>query len=360
MTVHIVGAGIAGLAAATALLDRDIDVRVYEAAASAGGRCRSYLDPFLDRRIDTGTHVLLGANHAALAYLRRLGALDRMIEMPAAYDFFDLVRNRRRTLAPTLSGLIAAFRPIALAALNTEPAEASWRLTAAVFGRLIGERACRPWLARTGIGDALVDPAVERLGSRLACGRRIGGVEVAGGRAVALIAGTARLDLATDDRVILAVPPWAAADLLPGLRVPTDFRAIVNAHFRVAVTTPVPRLIGMTGGLTQWVLWRGDIVSVTVSAADALLVEAPEALARRFWPEVAQVFDLEGAIPPWRIIKERRATVAATADAESRRPGARTDLRNLVLAGDWIRTGLPGTIDGAVRSGEAAARLTLA
>ena len=59
-------------------------------------------------------------------------------------------------------------------------------------------------------------------------------------------------------------------------------------------------------------------------------------------------------------MKERRATFAATAEQEKRRPGPRTGLSNLVLAGDWTATGLPATIEGAIRSGRTAAELLLA
>jgi len=361
MTVHVVGAGLAGLSAAVSLLDAGIDVRVHEAAPVPGGRCRSYHDPQLDRRIDTGTHLLLGANVEALAYLRRLDALDRVLEVaPAAYPFFDLASGRRWTVRPTPCGLVSAFRPVALAALNTEPGEASWGVMASVFGRLIGERACRPWIARTGIGDALIDPAVQRLGDRLACGRRLTGLAIDKARVRTLIFGEESLDLSLGDRVILAVPPFAAAAVMPTLIVPTEFRAIVNAHFRVSRRTPLPRLVGLTGGLAQWALWREDVVSATVSAADLLLADAPETLIDRFWPEMAAAFELDESRPIGRIVKERRATIAATPEMERLRPAARTALANLMLAGDWIRTGLPGTLEGAVRSGTAAMRLALA
>jgi len=361
VTIHVVGAGVAGLAAAVALLEAGVEVRVHEAAPMPGGRCRSYHDPVLDRRIDTGTHLLVGANRAALAYLRRLGALDRMIETaPAAYPFVDLASGRRWTVRPPFGGLVSAFRPVALAALNTEPSEASWHLIAAVFGHLLTEPACRPWIARSGIGEAMVDPAVALLGSRLALGRRLTRIDAAENRAEALVFGNETVPLGAGDRVILAVPPGTAAELLPGLLVPTDVRAIVNAHFRVAAQASVPQLVGMTGSTGQWALWRGDIVSVTVSAADALVSETAETLAARFWSEIAAVFGFSAAMPLFRVVKERRATIAATSAMERLRPLAKTRLRNLVLAGDWTRTGLPGTLEGAVRSGEAAVRLALA
>lgn len=361
MVIHVVGAGIAGLSAATAILDASAEVRLHEAARMPGGRCRSYDDPEIGRRIDTGTHLLVGANVHALAYLRRLGSLDRMIEgMPAAYPFIDLARGRRWIVRPPFRGLASALHPVALAALNTEPRDASWRLFGAVFGRLLTEPACRPWIAAAGIGDAMVDPAAARLGDRLALGRRLTALESDGHRLQALVFGQERVPLGPDDRVILAVPPHAAAQLLPDLVAPTEHRAIVNAHFRVQETSSAPRLIGCVGGLAQWLLWRGDVISVTVSAADRLLGETPAALAERFWPEVARAFELDGKPVSTRIVKERRATIAATPAMERARPSARTRFANLLLAGDWTRTGLPATIESAVRSGEVAARLALA
>lgn len=361
MVIHVVGAGVAGLSAATVLLDADAEVRVHEAAPMPGGRCRSYDDPEIGRRIDTGTHLLLGANVHALAYLQRLGALDRMIEgMPAAYPFIDLSSGRRWTVRPPFLGLASALHPVALAALNTEPREASWQLLGAVFGRLLTEPACRPWIAARGIGDAMVDPAAVRLGDRLVLGRRLTALEIDGLRIQGLVFGEERVPLVPGDRVILSVPPHAAAQFLPDLVVPTEHRAIVNAHFRVQETSPAPRLIGCVGGLAQWLLWRGDVISVTVSAADRLIGETPAALTERFWPEVARAFELGGTPVSARIVKERRATIAATPAMEGVRPSARTRFANLLLAGDWIRTGLPATIESAVRSGEVAARLALA
>jgi protoporphyrinogen oxidase len=73
-TIHIIGAGLAGLAAAVSLAKRGTRVAVHEATAYAGGRCRSYHDTALGMEIDNGNHLLLSANHAALAFLRDVGA----------------------------------------------------------------------------------------------------------------------------------------------------------------------------------------------------------------------------------------------------------------------------------------------
>jgi uncharacterized protein with NAD-binding domain and iron-sulfur cluster len=69
---------------------------------------------------------------------------------------------------------------------------------------------------------------------------------------------------------------------------------------------------------------------------------------------------MTGELPPWQIVKEKRATFAATVEQANKRAPARTAWANLFLAGDWTDTGLPATIEGAVRSGHKAAELALA
>ena len=110
--------------------------------------------------------------------------------------------------------------------------------------------------------------------------------------------------------------------------------------------------------MAQWLFVRGNVVSVTVSAADALAEEAPEKIATMLWADISQALELPLKPEPLaRIVKEKRATFAQTPEGIARRPGTRTAWANLLLAGDWTDTGLPATIEGAVRSGHAAARV---
>ena len=160
------------------------------------------------------------------------------------------------------------------------------------------------------------------------------------------------------DAVILAVTAPVARDLVPGLRVPQDFRAIVNAHFKIAPPADAPAILAVIGGTAEWIFSFPDRISVTISGADAIVDEDRGVLAIRIWADVAKALKIDLPMPAWQIVKEKRATFAATPEQDALRPGTRTAMRNrLFLAGDWTQTGLPATLEGAVRSGDRAARL---
>src|SRR5262245_36651689 len=94
--VVIVGAGLSGLAAAIRLTEAGYRVHLYDQADHAGGRCRSFHDSVLDRRIDNGNHLLLSANHAALSFLDTVGSRDSLVgPTRAAFPFIDLQADRR-------------------------------------------------------------------------------------------------------------------------------------------------------------------------------------------------------------------------------------------------------------------------
>lgn len=407
-TVHVVGAGLAGLACALRLADAGRRVALYEAARMAGGRCRSYFDASLGLTIDNGNHLLLSGNTAARDYAQRIGASDALVgPSECAFDFLDARTAERWTLRPNASripwwvfvadrrvpgtGPLAyldagkllfakdgatigetmrcrgplwekLWRPVLLSALNTEPEEASATLAGAVLRETLaaGGDACRPMVAKGGLGDAFIEPALRTLrakGVEPRFGARLRELSFDDSRVAALRFGDAEVTLEKGDVVVLATPPWIAQELLPGLVAPDDFRAILNAHFKIAPPPGQPLLLGMIGTLTEWLFAFDDRLSVTISGADRLIDESREALAEKIWAEVSAATGLPAAPPPWQIVKEKRATFAATPAQENRRPDAKTRWDNLWLAGDWTKTGLPATIEGSIRSGDKAAEL---
>ena len=252
--------------------------------------------------------------------------------------------------------------PLLLAALNIEPREGSAILASAIVRETLarGGKACRPLIARQGLSSVFIEPAMKHLGE---CGatvrleHELRGLRFSGGMVSELDFGTETTSLDADDAVILAVPAHAAAALVPGLQTPQGYRAIANAHFRLAVPTDIPPMIGVINGTIEWVFAFDGRLSVTISSADRLMDVPRPMLAQTIWQEVSKVTGIAAALPPWQIVRERRATFAATPEENARRPAARTQWGNLFLAGDWTATGLPATLESAVRSGNRAAEL---
>ena len=407
--VHVVGAGVAGLSAAVRLAEAGLEVIVHEAAQAAGGRCRSYPDQALGLIIDNGNHLLLSGNHVALDYLGRIGSLDSLGGPNAAkFDFADLQSGERWRLiinegrlpwwlldrkrrapgtslreyfaplpmllrAPASKTVAQAmkcagplyerlWRPLLLAGLNTDPPEGSAALASGLMRETLGAggRACHPLIAARGLSRTFVDPALAYLAARngrIRFGDRLREIRFAGSRAVALEFENRSVKLAGDAAVVVAVPPLAARELVPGLETPDEFRAIVNAHYRIDPPPGQPAILGVVNGFIEWLFAYPDRLSVTISNADRLIDRPRDELAAWIWREAAALSGLPAELPPWRIVKEKRATFASTPAQNAKRPPAQTRWENLALAGDWIQTGLPATIEGAIRSGYKAASI---
>ena len=411
-TIHVVGAGLAGLSAALALDAKRFHIVVHEAARHAGGRCRSYFDRELGITIDNGNHLVLSGNTAVREHLRLVGSEDKLSgPAEAVFDFMDLATGERWQVRPNagpvpwwifaksrrvpgtnwfdylaLAKLLRArpdlpiaaampchgalydklWRPFLVAALNTEPAASASGLAAKVIRETLakGGAACRPLIAHDGLAEAFVDPALallQRRGVAIGFDQRLRGIAGENGRATGLDFGADTVTLGPDDRVILAVTAPVAKILLPDLPVPTAFRSIVNAHFLTEAPSGFPTMLGTINGATEWIFRFPGRLSVTISDADRFLGRDKDELALEIWREVAVATGLPvDPLPRHKIITEKRATFAALPEEDAKRPGPGTALANVVLAGDWVQNGLPSTIEGSLRSGKAAVRALLA
>jgi squalene-associated FAD-dependent desaturase len=410
-TVHIIGAGISGLSAAVRLVNAGHSVHVHEATQQAGGRCRSYFDAATNLTIDNGNHLLLSGNRHALAYAKSIGTEAGLVGPASAqFPFVDLATGQRwlldlgdsrlplwvfdesrrvpdtgisdyLALAPlvwaparkTVGDTIRCegtlyqrlVQPLLLAALNVDPPAGSAGLAGAIVREtlLAGGQACRPLIARDGLSAILIEPAVKLLqekGASVSLGHELREFATSGDRITGLKFGSDEIALGPDDAIVMAVPPRAGATLLPGLQTPTKFRAIVNAHFRFDPPQGAPPILGVIGGLVEWLFAFPQRLSVTISAGDRLVDMPREELAEAIWRDVCRAAGVAAELPPWQIVRERRATFEATPEQNALRPKAVTSFKNLFLGGDWTDTGLPATIEGSVRSGDRAADLVLA
>lgn len=387
----MIGAGVAGLAAACSLVESGVEVVIHEAAKAAGGRCRSYFDPLLNCRIDNGNHLLLSGNHAAMGYLRRVGMLEsltgpdspvfpfvdvasgahwalrinsgrlpwwvfskaRRVPGTGARDYLALLKLRTAKLddlvAPLVGGAGILYRnllePLAIAALNTMPDVASAAPLRAVVAETIerGGAQSIPRFPEIGLSESFIDPAIAWLQAR--------GADIRLGSRVA--------EIVPGEKTVLAVPPYVAAELLPGLIVPDAHEAIFNLHFKCRIDPGEAMFWGLVGGVAEWAFAKGEILSVTVSAANRYAEMSNEDLVSLVWQDLRIAFGLPVEIPLHRVVREKRATFAATPAMLRTRPRTVTGNKDVVLAGDWTDTGLPATIEGAIRSGNMAAAAML-
>jgi squalene-associated FAD-dependent desaturase len=400
---------MAGLAAALQLSLAGEKVTMYEAAPFAGGRCRSFFDRDLEHRIDNGNHLVLSGNVAIQDYLYLSNAMETMGGPgEPVFPFYDVKNDQRWTInmnkgrlpfwlfdekkripgtkfsdytkslaklalssgervaecLDTNSVLYSRFwEPLVIGALNTEAELASAELLANILGQSFaaGGQACVPLIPKIGLSETFVQPCLNVLRQhdvQVHYNHRLRGLGLDRLYIRELDFNTGAIALAKDDWVVFALPAWVVQGILPEVTIPNDFRSIVSAHYRVDGLNDPVGFTGLIGGLAEWVFVRGGIASATVSCAERYGNYPVRDMAWYIWQNVAKLFRLDpDKMPPHRIFKEKYATFAATPEQNLRRPNSYIGWKNLALAGEWTATGLPSTIEGAIRSGFKAAQV---
>ncbi len=280
-------------------------------------------------------------------------------------------------------GLLQRFwTPLCLATLNEPPASAS----AAPFARVIeemflrGGQAAQPLIPRLPLSQLLAEPArafIEARGGRLLCRRRVRKIVTDAQRITALhidAGGHDPMRILQPRTLIAALPHRTLAALLPHWAEQRGFARlqpapIVSVH--LAYDTPLRLPVAMLGlpfASSQWLFDHGHLsgsktghISAVISGAYRECHWPPEKLAATVHADLCRVQPARAAHRPRasRVIKEHRATFAPWPGSGRQRPGADTPWNNFWLAGDWTDTGLPATLEGAVRSGIRAARKVL-
>ena len=401
--VAIVGAGYAGMAAAVLLAERGFAPTVFESGPVPGGRARRV--ETADAALDNGQHILIGAYGSLLGLMRKVGvAEDALLRLPLELRYFDGFSFRAPPLPFPLglaAGLLLArgippgerigamrfmaamrrakfdlpqdipvddllaeygqdgtigryvWRPLCVSALNTPPAEASARAFLVVLrDALFGAReASDLLLPRVDLSRLFPEPAarfVERHGGKLALRSTVRSVE--------------ELRERFDD-VILAVGPHQLKAIAPELAPEYEYQPIHTCYLQYPrASLPFP-MMGLAGGLVQWVFDRGALVgehgrlACVISARGEHQALSQEALADACHRELAAA--LPGlAAPAWsRVIAEKRATVSCTPFLK--KVAFETPLHGVYLAGDYTDPDYPPTLEAAVRSGLRAANAVL-
>ncbi len=428
--VVVVGAGWAGLAAAVELSCHDIPVTVLEAAPQLGGRARRLV--VAGRQLDNGQHLLVGAYHALLELLERLGRcegrhwqrLPLSLELrapagpalrldppswPAPWHLAAaLLRAPGLSLGQRLQVLRAAralleygacaatvqdqplqaflegraqgpgairrlWEPLCLAMLNTPIHQAS----TVVFARVLHDLFTRHrgdsdlLIPKQDLGALFPLPAaafVRRHGGRILTGRRVSSLEIRKGRVVAARTRKERFPL---QGLVLALPPEATRRLLvphpeaaglAGMLARLQAAPICTVYLRYPQEITLGRpLLGLLDTTTQWLFDRGydghpGIMAAVISGPGPHMRWSRATLARTVGEELARFFPRWPAPQVLQVVRERRATFLCHAGVAALRPQGDGPWPNCRLAGDHLDTGYPATLEGAVRSGLAAAR----
>ena len=423
--VIVLGAGFAGLSAATALAERGARVLVLEARPTLGGRASAFPDPVTGDRVDNGQHVLFGCYHETFRFLRRIGARRHVqLQRDLAIDLIDLAGRASRLVCPrlppplhVLAGVLRwnalglrdrlavlriggalrqpcpasdtveqwlarhgqpprlvelLWEPLAVAALNQPIASAAAASFAAVLGRLLGPARTDAALGLPlkPLDELYALPARDYIVSR-------GGEVRVNAPARILTSGGLRVmvrDQAMGARAVICAVPWFAladvfGDATPALaatldaaaRTPASPIVTVNLWFDRVVTEQA--FVGLPGGTFQWIFDKRRVfgeqashLSLVASGAESMAGESNADLTARACAQVTAVLPRARAATMLRsvVVREKRATFSV-APGQPPRPGTRTPIAGLFLAGDWIDTGLPATIEGASVSGHRAA-----
>lgn len=398
MTVHIVGGGIAGLSAALTCVEKGSRVILYEAAPDLGGRCRTYQSSKFGIPFDNGAHVILAKNANIQGYLAKIGTwatlqacpldffdltteADWTIEFPQCLwkcsarppgvSFLDLIAgiklflaNQKSSAAQVLQATPYAARiiwePLCTAALNTPLSQASACDLAVTLKVMLRSRELL--LPKDSLAETYIKPAQRWLEQRGTLIKRkhvlrdIGSAE----NTINSLLFDSQIEIEKADKVIMALPPWSPVMKRIGIQASEFITSpILNVHFHVGDTPRLPNgrnFLGLIGGQSQWLWLRNGLLSVTISAADIWMDRPSPDIAASIWSEIAVLIKEKGRVmPPFHIVKERRATLRHIPGLSACRPPIRTAYRNLFLAGDWIDTGLPCTLESAAKSGFAAA-----
>jgi hypothetical protein len=374
-TVHIIGAGVSGLAAATLLAENRVPVKLYEATASAGGRARSSNDAALGA-VDHGLHLIGGDARELLQYLKRIHAQEGLREVanPVRFpkaplaDYAELAGalTKNETLRLSDDNILhdAWARRFARLFLHTKPEQ----LSAAALRRALVRwlrhypKSAKQYVARDSLGETFVAPALTHLeyhGASVYFSHALKSLGRDGDTLTQLHFARKKIALDAQDVVILATPPAFTQSLLPDVPVPEGSHSAITLHFDIAHREAANSLYAPANAPIDLVRFAAGRISATLRVADHAWNGDAALLAHRVWKWLQAHYPSlkTHPLPPFATWREKRAGHLLTASAQPPMPPLPP---RLLLAGDWLDACEPASLESAARSGHRAAEAVLA
>lgn len=362
-SVHIIGGGISGLAAATALAEQRIPVKLYEATAHAGGRCRSSRDRALGT-IDHGLHVTSTGDAEFARYVTRIGTQAQRRDVPG-------LRWPAAPLADYLPLLAAWLRPRGRAVDAIVPSSRvhdAWlkpfaRVLEGTAPNALPARALRHawrWRQLQAPTDSLqatyVQPALDfldRFGGSVYFSHPLSRIERSGDT-VTLVFPRKKVPLAPGDVLILATPSYVTQAWLPELPLAAPMYPAITLHFACAHRETVGSIAWPEDAPMDLLRFDDGRIGAMLRLAEHAWQGDADLFAQRCWKflQTRYAYLRDEAMPEYALWREKRAGHAVT-DA----PPVPHDHGRMLLAGDWLDPTRPATLEAAALHGHRAALL---
>ena len=421
--VIVIGGGIAGLTAAAYLAKNKFKVTLLEASPKLGGRAYSFLDKDTDTIIDNGQHILMGCYHDTLNFLSLIGAtknfqFQNRLEVNFVKEGFQVLSLKSIPLIYPLNLIIGLmkfgaltfsdrfnllkvflrlpfyssnkfsnmnvtdwlrsenqsqavqdtfWKILAVGALNTSIEKASAKIFIDILKQIFlkGNRSATIILPKFGLSESYCHKAEKFIldnGGEIILSEPVEKLGISGEKIIEV---HSTKNVYSDfSFVVTAIPTFALKRILVesgDFKIPEmKYSSILNIHIWLTENKFSAGFFGLINSPLHWVFNKGSHLNIVISDADELVNKSEDELLSMVKNELQKFFLLEpDLISNYKIIKEKRATFIPSNDIMDKRLTQKTNFKNLILAGDWVDTGLPSTIESAVKSGRVAADIVL-
>ncbi len=419
----VIGGGFAGLTTAVYLANKNLKVDLLESSPKLGGRTYSFLAKDGITVVDNGQHILMGCYYETLRFMKMIGAHNNLnyqsaLEINFLKENFQLIKLNTKSLPypfNLLSGILkykavvfsdrlkiikfflkvftysdeelnrltveewlkkenqnneinkALWEILSIGALNTSIRKASAKVFSLILKEIFlkGKSASGIILPEYGLSETYCENSVrylEEKGCRIFLSSAVKELVVQQNRIVEV---KTENDTITDfECVISAIPFYALQKIItlsyinkkPELR----YSSIVSIHVWLSANPLKERFYGLINSPLHWIFNNNTHITLVISDADYLIEKSKEEIIELASNELQKFTNIPADdILDYQVIKEKRATFVPAENILNSRPSVVTALDNFFVAGDWIDTGLPSTIESAVKSGRMAAESVL-